>query len=141
MRLLGKRILVVEDEAIVALAIEDDLLNEGARIMGPVGSVDEALRLIEEAADGGLSAAVLDIHLSGVSVLSVADQLAELGVPFLFATGYSAGCTIGRHTTAPVLHKPFSPRDLIAAVELLTSGGGVKPAPRQLRSHLPEAGR
>jgi CheY-like chemotaxis protein len=117
MRLLGKRILVVEDEAIVALAIEDDLLNEGARIMGPVGSVDEALRLIEEAAaDGGLSAAVLDIHLSGVSVLPVADQLAELGVPFLFATGYSAGCSISRHTTAPVLHKPFSPRDLIAAV-------------------------
>jgi CheY-like chemotaxis protein len=125
MRLLDKRILVVEDEAIVAMAIEDDLLDEGARIMGPVGSVDEALRLIEAAAaDGGLSAAVLDLHLSGASVLPVADQLAQLGVPFLFATGYGAGYNISRHTTAPVLRKPFSPRDLIAAVELLTSAGG-----------------
>ena len=123
-RLLDKRILVVEDEAIVAMAIEDDLLNEGARIMGPVGSVDEALRLIEEAAaDGGLSAAVLDLNLDGASVSPVADRLAGLGVPFLFATGYGAGCDAGGHTTAPVLHKPSGPHALIVAVEALASAG------------------
>jgi CheY-like chemotaxis protein len=122
LRLLGKSILVVEDEAIVAMAIEDDLFNEGARIMGPVGSVDEAVQLIE-AADGGLSAAVLDLNLNGASVLPVADRLAELGVPFLFATGYNVGCDTGRHTTAPVMHKPFNPHALIAAVEALAPAG------------------
>jgi len=121
-RLLGKRILVVEDEAIVAMAIEDDLFNEGARIMGPVSSVDEALQLIE-AADGRLSAAVLDLNLNGASVLPVANRLAGLGVPFLFATGYSVGCDTGGHTTAPVMHKPFNPHTLIAAVEALAPAG------------------
>ena len=121
-RLLDKRILVVEDEAIVTMAIEDDLFNEGARIMGPVSSVDEALQLIE-AADGGLSAAVLDLSLNGASVLPVANRLAGLGVPFLFATGYSVGCDTGGHTTAPVMHKPFGPHALITAVEALAPAG------------------
>jgi CheY-like chemotaxis protein len=121
-RLLDKRILVVEDEPIVAMAIECGLLDEGARIVGPVGSVDEALRLVEAAmADGGLSAAVLDLNLNGASVSPVADRLARLGVPFLFATGYGAGCDTGGHTTAPLLCKPFGPHALIVAVEALAS--------------------
>ena len=51
----------------------------------------------------------------------LADRLAALGVPFLFATGYGEGCDTGRHGAAPTLHKPFSPESLVAAVEVLAS--------------------
>ena len=63
--LLGKRILVVEDEAVVAMLIEDGLAAAGARVMGSAASVAEALCLVEEAiADGGIGTAVLDIRLA-----------------------------------------------------------------------------
>ena len=53
----------------------------------------------------------------------MADRLAALGVPFLFATGYGEGCDTGGHAAAPVLHKPFDPEQLVAAVEALASAG------------------
>src|SRR5215213_8423994 len=127
--LRDKRILVVEDEALVAMLIEDELLEAGARVVGPAASAGEALRLIETAADGGLSAAVLDINLAGEAVRPVADRLAALGVPFLFATGYGEGCDTGGHATARVLRKPFGPRTLIDAVEALASAGEHRRAP------------
>jgi CheY-like chemotaxis protein len=105
----GKRILVVEDEVLVSMLLEDELRDAGATVLGPAPSVGDALRLAEAAAaDGGLSAAVLDINLEGQRVWPVADRLAALGVPFLFATGYGEGCDTGGHA-APVLHKPFDP--------------------------------
>ena len=111
-RLKGKRVLVVEDE----------LLGAGATVLGPAMRVDDAMRLVEAAAaDGGISAAVLDINLQGERALPVADRLAALGVPFLFATGYGEGCDTGGHGAAPTLHKPFSPESLVAAVEALAS--------------------
>jgi DNA-binding response OmpR family regulator len=118
----GKRVLVAEDEAIVAMLVEDELLEAGAEVVGPAGSVSDALRLIEAAArDGGLSAAVLEINLEGEAAKPVADTLAALGVPFLFATGYDGLCDTGGHGTAPVLPKPFDPDELIAAVGALVS--------------------
>jgi CheY-like chemotaxis protein len=122
--LRDKRILVVEDEPVVAMLEEHELLGAGAEVLGPAASVAEALRLVEVAAsDGGLSAAVLDINLGGEAVMPVADRLAALGVPFLFATGYGAGCDTGGHA-APLLHKPFTPERLITALEALASAGG-----------------
>jgi DNA-binding response OmpR family regulator len=80
------------------------------------------LQLIEWAArDGGLSAAVLDINLEGTAVSPVADRLAALGVPFVFATGYGESCHKGVHTAAPVLSKPFDPTSLVAVVDRLAS--------------------
>ena len=118
-----KRVLVVEDEALVAMLVEDGLLEAGAEVVGPAASVGEALRLIEEvASDGGLSAAVLDLNLNGEVVSAVADRLAALGVPFLFATGYGEGCDTGGHA-APMLHKPFAPEMLVTAVEALATAG------------------
>src|SRR3954447_21225312 len=116
-----RRVLVVEDEAIVAMLVEDKLAEAGAMVLGPAGSVAEALRLIEAAAtDGGLSGAVLDINLDGIGVAPVADRLAALGVPFLFATGWVVdGRLVGGHAAAPVLQKPFDPRELVAAVDAL----------------------
>jgi DNA-binding response OmpR family regulator len=129
--LRGRRILVVEDEALLAMLAEDELLGAGARVVGPAASVAEALRLIEAAAaEGGLSAAVLDVKLAGETVSPVADRLAALGVPFLFATGCdgdfcrrSDGAT--DHGAAPVLRKPFDPRALVAALDGLTARAAV----------------
>ena len=73
------------------------------------------------AMDGALSAAALDINLRGQAVAPMADRLAVLGVPFVFATGYGEGCDTGGHADAPVLRKPFDPHALVVAVEALAS--------------------
>jgi DNA-binding response OmpR family regulator len=121
-KLTGRRVLVVEDEALVSMLVEDELRDAGAEVLGPAPTVDHALQLIEAAAaDGGITAAVLDINLDGRRVDAVADRLAALGVPFLFATGYGEGCDTGGHGAAPVLSKPFAPESLVAIVEALSS--------------------
>ena len=121
----GRRILIVEDEALLAVLAQDELLEAGAQIVGPAASVGEALRLIEmTATDGGLSAAVLDVKLVGEEVDTVAGRLAALGVPFVFATGYSNDDVMAEHTAAPVLHKPFDPQKLVATLQALTSVPG-----------------
>jgi CheY-like chemotaxis protein len=121
--LQGRRVLVVEDEALISMLIEDRLIGAGAEVVGPACSVEEALGLIDRAAaDGGLSAAVLDINIDGEMVSPVADRLAALGVPFIFATGYAEGCNRGLHATAPTLTKPFDDNVLADAVRDLTAG-------------------
>ena len=123
-KLTGTRILVVEDEILVSMLVEDELRDAGATVLGPAPSVGDALRLVEAAAaDGGISAAVLDINLHGQRVEPVADRLAALGVPFLFATGYGEGCDTGGHGAVPTLHKPFAPERLITAIEALAPVG------------------
>jgi DNA-binding response OmpR family regulator len=118
--LQGKRVLVVEDEALVLMLMEDELIDAGAEVVGPAYCVQEALGLIEGAAnDGGLSAAVLDINLDGEMVLPVADRLAALGVPFIFATGYPKGYNRGLHADAPTLAKPFEGDALVNVVGVL----------------------
>lgn len=119
-KLEGKRVLVVEDEALVSLLLEDALLDAGAEVVGPAHSVDDALRFVERSeADGGIDAAVLDINVNGRHVSPVADKLAALGVPFLFATGYGANCDTGGHGAVPKLEKPFDPAGLIATIATL----------------------
>jgi DNA-binding response OmpR family regulator len=122
--MLGKRrVLVVEDEALIAMALEERLREAGAEVVGPAFTAAEALRLVEAAAaDGGISAAVLDLRLTGgETAIPVADALAARGVPFLFATGYGAGCDTGGHTAAPVLRKPYDPERLVASIEALAA--------------------
>lgn len=117
-KLKDKRVLVVEDEPLVAMMFEDELLGAGAEVVGPASSVGDALWLIEAAvADGGIDAAVLDINMGGSHVSPVAKKLTALGVPFLFATGYGEGCDTGGHGAAPMLYKPFDPAMLLSIVE------------------------
>jgi DNA-binding response OmpR family regulator len=110
MSLIGRRILVVEDEALIAMLVEDALLDAGAEVLGPAATVEEALSLFET---GGPEAAVLDINLAGQVSTPVADLLAERGIPFVVATGYGAAGLPDRHRNAPVLAKPYDPRELV----------------------------
>ncbi|MBB5695378.1 response regulator [Muricoccus pecuniae] len=114
---LPRRVLVVEDEWFIAEDIADDLRTAGWEVLGPVPSVADAVSLIEAAAsDGGISVAVLDVNLQGERVTPVADALAAIGVPFLFATGYETDCDRGRHLDAPLVVKPCRGAALLQAV-------------------------
>ena len=113
---------MVEDETLVGLLVETELCDAGASIIGPAFSVAEALRVIEMAmGDGGISAAVLDLNLDGEPVWLVAKALEELGVPFLFETGYAPGCPKGGYDAVPILHKPYDLKALVGAVEGLVA--------------------
>lgn len=113
----GTRILVAEDEAVIAMMVEDTLIDAGALVLGPVISVRDALQMVEVAmGDGGITAAVLDVQLGDGKVLRVADALRARGVPFLFATGYDGHPALDSHRGVPVLCKPYNPEDLIRVV-------------------------
>jgi CheY-like chemotaxis protein len=106
-----RRVLVVEDEALVAMLVEDALLDAGFEVIGPAATVEEALSLLEaERPD----AVVLDLNLAGETSTPVADLLASRGIPYVIATGYGASGLPPGHQHAMVLAKPYDPGDLIA---------------------------
>ncbi len=103
------RILVVEDEMLVAMNIEDMLLDLGHEVAGLASRLEPALSLARE---GSFDLAMLDVNLAGEASFPVADALRERGIPFLFATGYGAQGIAEEYRSAPVLQKPFRARDL-----------------------------
>jgi signal transduction histidine kinase/DNA-binding response OmpR family regulator len=111
-RLTGKRILVVEDEPLVALDIVAALEAAGAEVAGSAGTAKEALRMIESVP---LDAALLDANLRGHSVDEIAAALTARNVPFLFVTGYGPESLPHAFAKTAMLSKPFSHRELIAA--------------------------
>lgn len=110
----ARRVLIVEDEIIVALFMEDMLAELGYEVAGVVCHVEEAL-----ARPRDFSVAVLDVHLNGKDIFAFADRLAEQGTPFVFATGYGARGIPQRFAGRPILAKPFDPADLKAVLERL----------------------
>jgi CheY-like chemotaxis protein len=115
------RILVVEDEALVAMGIEDALTDLGMRMVGPAASVDKALDLV---AAGGFDGALLDVNLRGESVRPVADALAASGTPFVFVTGHGPEGLPEAHRHRPTLAKPFRDADLAEAVRRHLAAAG-----------------
>jgi CheY-like chemotaxis protein len=116
----GTRILVAEDEVVTAMMLEDVLIDAGALVLGPVISVQDALRMVDVAlGDGGISVAVLDIRLGKGNAIRIADVLRERGVPYLFATGDDGNPALESHRDVPVLSKPFVSEDLVTAIERL----------------------
>lgn len=113
-----RRILVIEDEALVAMLVEDALVDAGFAVLGPARSVAQALEMLK--ADTP-DAAVLDLNLGGENSLPVADVLAARGIPFLVATGYGAAGLPAHLRHVPVLPKPYDPADLTVAVDRLCS--------------------
>ena len=109
------RILVVEDETIIAMLVEDMLLDLGHEVIGVAHSLPSALAMIETRA-GQFDLAVLDINLSGEQSFPAARRLMELGIPFMFATGYGSMGLQAPFDTAFTLKKPFQQEDLGRAV-------------------------
>jgi len=121
---MGARILIVEDEIIVALFLEDLLADFGYEVAGVVSHLDDAMA---HPADYDL--AVLDVHLNGRSVFEFADTLEARGTLFVFATGYGARGIPDRHAGRPVLQKPFQPDELKwTLAQALDGGAEVGPA-------------
>ena len=112
------RIMIVEDEALVALMVEDLLTDFGCQISGSFGAVDEALAYLTEAATPppALDGAVLDVNVGGTMVFPVAERLRAAGIPFVFATGYGALPRKGFEEVM-VLNKPIDPVLLEDAVK------------------------
>lgn len=101
--LRGKRILIVEDEFLVADRTRRELEKNGAHIVGPVPSVELALDLLDEAA---IDAAILDINLDGEKVYPLADILVEREIPFVFATGYETSTMPEKYRGFILCEKP-----------------------------------
>lgn len=110
------RILVVEDEMLVAMNIEDMLLDLGHEVAGLASRLGPALAL---AVEGRFDAAMLDVNLDGEPSFPVADLLAGRGIPFLFATGYGRQGIEERFRDRPILQKPFRAAELGAALAAL----------------------
>ncbi|WP_114946398.1 response regulator [Microvirga calopogonii] len=108
--LRGRRILVVEDEYLMAEDLQFDLERAGAQVIGPVASVADALKMI--AAEGNLDGAILDVNLRGEKAFPVADALRERGVPFVLATGYELWALPEAYKDVPRCDKPVDLRYL-----------------------------
>lgn len=84
-QLADKRVMVVEDEMLVALLVEDMLADAGCAVVGPFARVPEALAAAKTEL---IDVALLDVNVAGEKVFPVAHALEERGIPFLFVTGY-----------------------------------------------------
>jgi two-component sensor histidine kinase len=112
-KVAGKpRVLLIEDEALVAMMIQECLREFGYQVLGPIGTAGEAEARVR---DGQFEAAVLDINLGDGAVYPIADLLAARGVPFVFVTGYDADSVEPRFRQVPVLQKPIE-REMLKRV-------------------------
>ena len=121
---VGRRVLVVEDETMIAMQLEDDLRDAGCDVVGPVPTVCGALKLIERAP---LDAAIIDYHLADGDSGRIADLLEQRGVPFLFMTGHTAEDLPLHLRAKKLLFKPVRIAALVRELEALL---GAADAPR-----------
>jgi CheY-like chemotaxis protein len=129
--LKGARVLIVEDEYLIATDLASHLTDIGVNVVGPVPSCAEALRLISDA--GRLDAAILDINLGSTTVYPVADVLTHAGVPFVFATGYDDLVMPPMYEDVPRHQKPVDHAALAEGLRLRIEGwpehGGLNKKP------------
>jgi DNA-binding response OmpR family regulator len=111
--LTRKRILVVEDDYLVAMDIARALERAGAEVIGPAPAVEAALDALARSMPDG---AILDINLGGEMAFPVADALMARGVPFIFATGYDAQVIPLRFTHVKRCEKPMASEQICAAL-------------------------
>lgn len=104
--LFGRRLMVVEDDYLVAIEVAGALEDCGAKIVGMAGSIEDAQALIAAEHDH-LDGAVLDVNLDGNRVYPVADTLMGLGIPFVFATGYDPWIIPATYAGIPLCEKPI----------------------------------
>jgi CheY-like chemotaxis protein len=102
----GRRVLIVEDESLVAMLLETILEDMCCTPVGPAATVDEGLQMV--AGDEPLDAALLDVNVAGRQVFPIAEALRARGVPFVFSTGYGEGGLPDEWRGQSTLQKPFT---------------------------------
>jgi two-component SAPR family response regulator len=112
----GVRVLVVEDDYLIAQLLDEMLRSIGCVVLGPLPRLADAL---DAAARETCDVAVLDVNLGGERVYPVAEVLSERNVPFVFVTGYSSGALPREYAEQPRLGKPFKAQQLIRALSNL----------------------
>ncbi len=112
----GARILIVEDEALIAMLLEEMLTDLGYELAGTAATLAQALELAEATE---LDGAILDLSLGGEKSLPVADALAARGIPYMFASGYGRSGLEEPYASRALLRKPFDFDELEAALKAL----------------------
>jgi DNA-binding response OmpR family regulator len=120
------RILVVEDEWMLALSLSDALRKLGCDVVGPAGHLSDAMALGRSEA---IDAAILDLNLHGELTYPVAKALRERGLPFIFLTGYVVDAVPSEFRSVPILEKPFTDGELTLQVQRLAGERGVGAIP------------
>lgn len=115
------RILVVEDEFLVATLLEDDLQQAGCVVVGPFANLASALRASRQAR---FDLAVLDVNLNGEMVYPLADELAERQIPFIFLSGYGLQSVPEKYRAAPRVAKPYDLATLMSNINRLAPRSG-----------------
>jgi CheY-like chemotaxis protein len=114
--LAGRKILIVEDEAPIALNLAAAVAEAGGVVVGPTASVAASFALM---AEHTLDGALLDIRLRGETSFPLADVLAVLNIPFIFVSGLSSALMPYPHRDRPLFDKPYEAHDVIAALTQL----------------------
>ena len=117
---MKKRVLVVEDDALLGLDIANQLTDAGLEVVGPATSVAKALGLLGEVS---CNVAVLDVNLGSETAEPVARELRARGTPFVVLSGYSSAQHPPGFHGAPLLSKPARPDDLLALLRRCMDGG------------------
>ena len=121
--LQGLRVLIVEDEYYLADDLTVELRRQGAVVIGPVGTIEEAREQVEQTA---FDCAILDMNLRGDMAFPVADRLQEAGIPYVIATGYNSVSMPERFKDVTRVEKPFDPGQVVAAIPLAMSNASPK---------------
>ena len=114
-RLDGVRILVVEDNQIVAASVADALKYAGANVVGVIGNLEEAVGFVESR-HRDIDIAMLDVDLSGAMSYPIADMLTRHNVPFIFTTGYDNASMDMAYRGFPACMKPFGFDSIVSAI-------------------------
>jgi len=122
LQLAGSRVLIVEDEQMLAEYLADAMIAAGPEVIGPVATVNAAIDAI---ANTYLDGATLDIKIRGEMAFPVADALAARNIPFIFLTGYGAADVPARHANVTRVEKPVAPSMVCRELEAARSTGGV----------------
>jgi DNA-binding response OmpR family regulator len=111
--LLGRRLLIVEDDPYIALALEETLAEFGLIIAGMARSLEDAVRLSRE---DGIDLALLDVNIGHEKIDPVADALADRGCPFIFTTGCGRAGLPEAHLEHAMVEKPFYVEEILNAL-------------------------
>ena len=114
--LLGRRILLVEDEMLVSMMLEDVLGEEGCEIVGPAARLGKAVAL---ASNEPIDAAILDLNVASEEVYPVAEVLTDRRIPFAFVSGYGSSRIPADYRDRPTLQKPFRASALVELVKAM----------------------